>query len=248
VESPQPVRIRSECAHFFRRYLSDEQRFALELRGVDVGDRLIITRLMQTVQEKYERVSASGRTLRPIAVRCDGHDSTDPKKADRWVLFLCFPYLSLQSPATLYDIHKQQFHVTKTLLQARFPLETIQDRDHEQIIRKTDHLTKVKILHVPLLWTLILSSGTVTNAVSQYSLKPLTLATGTLLFSSPESFEATIGDNLKFERLSTNPPDGRRAEIVIRAVDPDLSVFIFPLAECKTYFVSKKYRGPSMEY
>jgi hypothetical protein len=170
VESPQPVRVRSKCAHRLRRYLSDEQRFALELRGVDVDDRLIITRLMQTVQEKYERVSPSGRTLRPIAVRCDGHDSTDQKKADRWALFLSFPYLSLESPAAPHNNRKQQFHFTKTLLQSRFPLETTQDRDHEQIIRQTGSLTKDQILHVPSLWALILSSGMVIDPVLQHSL------------------------------------------------------------------------------
>ena len=170
MESPQPVRVRSECAHHLRRYLSDEQRFALQLRGVDVDDRLIITRLMQTVREKYERVSASDRTLQPIAVRCDGQDSTDQKKADRWALFLCFPYLSLESPAASHDNRKQQFHVTRTLLRARFPLETTQDRDHEQIIRQTGHLTKDQILHVPSLWALILSSGMITNSGPQHSL------------------------------------------------------------------------------
>ena len=125
---------------------------------------------METVQKKYERVSASSLTLRPVAIRCDGQDTTDQKKADRWAIFLCFPYLSLHSPAILHGIRKQQFHVTKTLLQARFPLETIQDRDHEQIIGQTGHVTKDQILHVPVLWALILSSGMVTDSVSQYSL------------------------------------------------------------------------------
>lgn len=170
MESPQPVRVRSECAHCLRPYLSDEQRFALKLRGVDVDDRLIITRLMQTVQAKYERVSVSGLTLQPIAVRCDGRNSTDQKKAERWALFLCFPYLSLQSPATPQDIRKQPFHFSKTLLEARYPLETIQDRDHEQIVGQIGHLTKDQILHIPSLWALILSSGMVTEPVSQHSL------------------------------------------------------------------------------
>lgn len=63
-----------------------------------------------------------------------------------------------------------------------------------------------------------------------------------LLSSSPESFEAIIGENLKLERLSTNSPERERAGIVIRAVDPDLKVFNFPLAECKTWFVSNSSR------
>ncbi|KAF7502972.1 hypothetical protein GJ744_004759 [Endocarpon pusillum] len=217
LETPAEMSFRWIHLKWRARSLSEFERFAVELRGVDVDDRLIIRRLMQTVKDRYERDSASGRTLKPIAVRCDGQDPTAQKKADRWGLFLCFPYFSVKSAAGPQDSHKPQFHTTKTLLQARFPLETISGYDHEQIISQTGHLTKDQFLHVPLLWALILSSGL-------------------LLSSSPESLEATVGEDLQLEKLSANSSEGGQAERVIRAIDPDLKIFFFPLAECMTWF------------
>jgi hypothetical protein len=106
-----------------------------------------------------KKVFVSGLSLEPVVLRCDGRDPRNREKEDKWVIFMCIPYLTAES--LLHEIHseKQPLHRTKGLLQSQYRLELTPNLEKEQVMRQYRRKVSNLHLHVSQIWTLILSSG-----------------------------------------------------------------------------------------
>jgi hypothetical protein len=198
----------------------------------------LIARLMQKVRDEHEKVHVSGPSLEPVVLRCDGQEPGNLSHEDKWVIFSCTPFLSVEPLVTRMPTTDRGLHRAHGLFQSHYPLELAQERDKEQVLRQHAPLESNQGLHVSQLWMFILSSGGCHSTppfaqLTDFSTSPVT---GTVVTTSSESLASLIGPSLKLEESCQNPAN--RRPTVIRMSDPLCRIFFFPLEECKTWFVS----------
>ncbi|KAF7511159.1 hypothetical protein GJ744_005056 [Endocarpon pusillum] len=120
------------------RSLDDLEHFASSLQSLDDDEPTLIARLMRKVRTENETSFPSGRFLKPVVTRCDGRDPKSRTREDKWALFVCFPYLSLEAQNRKTSPDEQQFHRIKSLLQARYPMEQPNERMTEHVLSPYD--------------------------------------------------------------------------------------------------------------
>lgn len=113
---------------------------------------------MKKVRQEGEKHFIHGRFLEPMVLRYDGRDSISSDKPDKYAIFFCFPYLTLQATSTTMWSNDGSLHQIMGLLQSHYHMEDTRDRDKQQIIQKANKYRN-DIIHVAHLWGLVLSSG-----------------------------------------------------------------------------------------
>jgi hypothetical protein len=132
---------------------------------------------MQKIRDEKEKFFVSGPSLEPVVHRCDGRDPRNPEKEDKWVMFMCIPYLAAESPVHETHSDELRLHRTKGLLQSHYRLELTPNLEKEQVM--CQYGGKDSNLHLQLsqIWTFILSSGGCSPPSTRQEL-PLTLRVG----------------------------------------------------------------------
>ena len=87
------------------------------------------------------------------------------------------------------------------------------------------------------MWALLFSSGITTFDVK---VGHLTFVTGTLVTSSPDSVNEMLGPSIHVEDITNQAENGELQ--IIRLVDPTDRNHFIPLAQCRTWFVSRASR------
>ena len=95
----------------------------------------LLRRLLKRVQSKAEHECIDGRSLDPITLRYDIMN-TSRNGIDRFCIFLCFPYLSVNQPRKIESEGLGlEGHPMRTLLQSQYRMINTTKRDDEQCIR-----------------------------------------------------------------------------------------------------------------
>jgi hypothetical protein len=193
---------------------------------------------MKKVRDEYENKHDSNPSLEPVVLRCDGREPGNLSHSDKWAIFLCTPFLSVEPLVTKTPTTDLGYHRAQGLFQSRYPFELAQERDKEQVLRQHARLEHNQGLHVSQLWMFILSSGGCHSTPPFVQLADFSTSsvTGTIVTTSSGPLMSLIGPSLKLEKSCQDATNGRPT--VIRMSDPLGRISIFPLEECKTWFVS----------
>jgi len=198
----------------------------------------LVARLMKKVRDEYEKRHDSGPSLEPVVLRCDGQEPGNLSHDDKWVIFSCTPFLSVEPLATRMPTPDRELHRTQGLFQSHYPSELAQERDKEQAFRQHAHLKSSQGLHISQLWMIILSSGGCHSTPPFVQLADFSTSsvTGTVVTTSSGSLKSLTGPSLRLKESCQDPTNKRPT--VLRMSDPLRRIFFFPLEECKTWFVS----------
>jgi hypothetical protein len=193
---------------------------------------------MERVRKEHIKTHNSGPFLEPVVLRCDGQEPGNLSHGDKWVIFSCTPFLSVEPLATRIPTTDQRLHRAQGLFQSHYPSELAQERDKEQVFRQYANLEPGQGLHISQLWMFILSSGGChsTPPFVQLANFSTSSVTGTVVTTSSGSLESLIGPSLRLKESVQDPINKRPT--VLRMSDPRGRIFFFPLEECKTWFVS----------
>lgn len=135
------------------------------------------------------------------------------------VIFSCIPYFDIRKP-TKNNGQSDRLHPPRTLMQTYYPYEPVRERDDDQAFRKFGNDRGDRLIHVPSLWMLNVSSHAVVTCGYQQLSSDFT-----------KSIEV-LKEDLKQLTLGFS----ENSLTAIRLTDWDGRVLLYKPQECETYF------------
>ena len=138
------------------------------MSGLHDDEPALAEKLLRRFEKSYTNSFASGYDFVPKTLRVHGRDTENPENMDECVTFCSFPYMAMLDPlSSSASTGTEIRHRTRSLLQFKYEQESTFERDLEQTIRDLEHVGGRKFLHVPQVWSLFLSSGTIITIAPQ---------------------------------------------------------------------------------
>ncbi|KAL4748445.1 hypothetical protein BDW72DRAFT_154873 [Aspergillus terricola var. indicus] len=188
----------------------------LRLKEVPENAFPIITELFKELEQVYEKPFVYGRYLEPTVRRFVGGDSDKDGKKPKpsvEVVFIAFPYLSLEPLRPQPSTRRESVHPVRSLLQFHYSFVSTVSRDKDQVSCNAGN--QPSALHVPQVWILLINDD-------------LIISTG------PVDIDAVRGNYVHLEKASS--PPSVREERQIRLLGLQGKQYCFSLDECKTWF------------
>ncbi|KAF2839533.1 hypothetical protein M501DRAFT_718965 [Patellaria atrata CBS 101060] len=158
------------------------------------------------VRRKFWKEGMTGDFMEPGAFMTENDSGTESTgSVVNTATFFSFPYLSFQSTKNLFQSSGGSSQHTRTLLQALYPDEPLQNRDMDLAFRRYDNSEHTDTIFVPQLWVMLIRSGD-TYTIFTCSELPLRGHTG------------LMGVNVKF--MPTKPASDQ-LPVYARVVDAD---------------------------
>lgn len=132
----------------------------LRLKEVPENAFPIITELFKELEQGYEKPFVYGRYLEPTVRRFVGEDSDEDGKKPKpsvEVVFIDFPYLSLEPFRPQASTRRESVHPVRSLLQFHYSFVSTVSRDEDQVSCNTGN--QLGGLHVPQIWILLINNG-----------------------------------------------------------------------------------------
>ncbi|KAL3448303.1 hypothetical protein BJX65DRAFT_69266 [Aspergillus insuetus] len=188
----------------------------LRLKEVPENAFPIITDLFKELEQVYEKPFVHGRYLEPIVRRFAGGDSDEGDKKPNHsveVVFIAFPYLSLEPFRLQPNTGRRPVHPVRSLLQFHYSFVSTVSRDKHQVSCNVGN--EPGALHVPQIWILLINDD-------------LIVSTG------PASIDGMRGNYVHLEKAT--PPPSVCKQRQIRLLGLQGKEYCFSLDQCKTWF------------
>ncbi|KAF2873872.1 hypothetical protein BDV95DRAFT_355291 [Massariosphaeria phaeospora] len=182
--------------------------------------RLLTRKTLEKVEKEKAKVFLDGMFIEPGTVlRADEEkQQTGVQSELQSVIFSCIPYFDIQPPLkTTTD----RLYPPRTLMQSKYPYESVFERDAEQAIKKLGNGSSKGVIHVPTLWMMNVGSHAIVTCGYQ-----------------PLSHELVNSMKLVQEDIKQLRKEGSENKSItsIRLVDWQHRVLLYSLEECGTYF------------
>jgi hypothetical protein len=209
--------------HHIQAEQLDFSRFKQTCLGIpNMSDRLrMLTReLLAKIEKRKVKAFQHGWFIEPGTVlRADEKGQFDPQT----VIFSCIPYFDLQPivKPTSTTRAGDRLYPPRTLMQSYYAYEDVRERDSEQAYKKFGNTQSNKLVYVPNMWMMNIS----TNVVVTCGHKPLAEEMIKSIVIVEEDVRELGTTNIKKANLTN-----------IRLTDWDSRVHLYQLDACRSYF------------
>ncbi|CAI6340864.1 unnamed protein product [Periconia digitata] len=211
--------IHTRWTHLYADWLDWAQFKNVCLSTQGISDRMqkVISKLFLRIEKERLKAYVDGMFVEPgTTLRADDSDHNDPQS----VIFSCIPYFELQKSLPTASARSDNLHPSRTLMQAYYPYEPVQDRDNEQAFRKFGNTRSGSLVHIPSMWMMNIGS----HAVVTCGYRPLAVEFVKSIEVMPED-PKLLSMDMHENKLTA-----------IRLTEWSNRVLIYQRDECRTYF------------
>ncbi|KAL6237933.1 hypothetical protein BDW75DRAFT_237809 [Aspergillus navahoensis] len=188
----------------------------LRLKEVPENAFPIIIELFKDLRQVYEKPFVHGRYLEPTVRRFaagDNDGGDGETKCSVELVFIAFPYLSLEPLRSLPTGGRETVHPVRSLLQFHYSFVSTLSRDGNQVACHARNPPDA--LYVPQVWMLLINDDIIVS-------------------TGPVDIQTLRGNYVHLEKAE--PPTSAPAQRQIRVTGIQGKQYCFPQAQCKTWF------------